>query len=263
MYREPKNEKIFFSVEKTTQKCLQIKRKCVFLSLNVKNTFRNRIMKLRTILKIISFLLLIFSTMVILRYPVAWLASDDVFKYEITVTLYQIICSTEVKIIELFLYLLFDLHMVMLDSKFPQAKFGKFFLADVTIAILNYIIITMHYDNVALGYIAKIALEITACMTTFLCGWSLLKVLKNHAMRNVGLSFILLSSNHLVYIIILGIQFGILMLGESNSVTQFLTTKWIVVQWILLMPLLFVSRIVLFRGTMMLKKHRKNKDEIA
>ena len=218
-------------------------------------------MKLRTVLKIISFVLLIFSTMTVLRYPSTRLLSSGILDGDAGHLICEVFNSIEVKVVELGLYLLFAFHMHMLDFKFPKAEFGRYFRYDMAVALINYIVITMEYSNVSFGYIAKMAVEMASCFTTFLCGWSLCKTLKNHGMMEVGISYFVLSCNHIVYLIVLIVQFCILMYGPSRDVSQFLTPTWMTTQWFLLMPILFFSRVLLFRGTMKLKVHRHKHDD--
>ena len=218
-------------------------------------------MKLRTILKIISFALLVLSTMIVLRYPMSKLMSGNGADGDIIPIIHEAFGSTEVKVAELGMYLLFAFHMHMLDFKFPDAKFGKFFRYDMVVALTNYFVITYEYENVTIGYFAKILVELASCATTFLCGWSLCKTLKSHAMNAVGLSYLVLSLRHIIYLAILGIQFYIIMDGPTKSIEQFLAPKWTLVQWCLLMPILLISRIMLFRGTMMQKVHKHHKQD--
>lgn len=217
---------------------------------------KKKYMKLRTILKINSFLLLLFSTLVVMRHPLGHFSEGE---YSDIAELFG---STEVKGVELFLYLLFAFHMHELDFKFAKAEFGKYFRYDGCIAIINFLILTHTFDNVVGGFFAKIGIEIFAVVTTFFCGFSLCKTLKNHGMKDVGLSYLVLSFRHIVYTVILIVQLFILMFGDSKDVEQFQTNNWILVQWCLLMPILFISRIMLFRGTMKLKVHKHRNREI-
>lgn len=216
-------------------------------------------MKLRTTLKIISFALLVSSTMIVLRYPMSKLMSGNGTDGYIISIIYEAFNSTEVKVAELGMYLLFAFHMHMLDFKFPDAKFGRFFRYDMVVALVNYFVITNEYENVTIGYLAKVLVELASCATTFMCGWSLSKTLKSHAMNTVGFSYLVLSLRHIIYLAILGIQFYILMDGPK-SVGQFLTPTWTQIQWCLLMPILLFSRIMLFRGTIMQKVHKHHKN---
>ena len=72
-------------------------------------------MKLRTTLKIISFALLVSSTMIVLRYPMSKLMSGNGTDGYIISIIYEAFNSTEVKVAELGMYLLFAFHMHILD----------------------------------------------------------------------------------------------------------------------------------------------------
>lgn len=213
-------------------------------------------MKLRTILKIISFILLVFSTMIVLRYPLQYVSGET------AQTFASIFGSDEIKFMELAVYLLFAFHMHMLDFKFPKAEFGKFFRYDMGVSVLNFWILMTTFENVALGFLAKTSVEIAAAVTTFFCGWSLCKTLKNHGMTQVGISYLVLSARHIIYMFILLVQLCIIMFGDTKDTSQFFTPTWIAVQWVLLMPILLISRTMLYRGTMKLKVHKHRNREI-
>ena len=218
-------------------------------------------MKLRTILKIISFVLLIFSTINVFRFPLSCVLEAGLLRGEIIKVIYVFISMPEMKLAETCLYVLFALHMHMLDMKFPKAEFGRYFRYDLMVAIINHVIITMSYTNPVVGYIAKISVEVAACITTFMCGLTLCKILKNNGMQLVGISYILLSLNHVLYSIFIIVQLYMMVYG-SVGLESFLTFGWQVAQWTLVVPLLIVSRVMLFRGTMKLKVHKHKDNEV-
>lgn len=213
-------------------------------------------MKLRDILKVVSFVLLISGILICLKHPLLYaigsLGLVDSFIGTSVIAYYTDVAS----IFDVIVYIAFAVYMNQLDSKFPKAHFGRFFRIDIVVTLINTVVLNLTYDNLMLGYIPKIILEAVASLTTFLCGYAIFQTLRNNAMRKIRLSYWMLSLRHVIYFFVLCTQLYCLTSCDGYTADQFGTTTWVVWQWVLLMPILLLCRILLFKGTMELKKHK-------
>lgn len=212
-------------------------------------------MKLRTKLKIVSSALFISGIIICLRHPLIYaivasgrsqgIIAESILEYY----------SDYASYVDAFVYIVFALYMNRLDTKFPKAHFGKYFRVDIVATMLNVWILNQSYENLILGYLPKMSIEFITIITTFLCGYGVFRTLKNDAMRKVRKSYWLLSIRHALYFFVLCSQLICLSLIDGYTGDRLQSVVWIVIQWVLLMPLLFYSRFVLWRGTMELKIH--------
>ncbi len=212
-------------------------------------------MKLRDILKIVSFVLLLSGILMSLKYPVLGVLERFDLVNNIIGSSAIAYYGSMAGLIDVVIYVIFALYVNQLDSKFPKAHFGRFFRIDIAVTIINVIILHLSYENLILGYVPKIILEALACVTTFLCGHSIYQTLKNNAMCKIRASYWLLSVRHVIYFCVLCVQLFYLSNYDGYTPEQFGTTKWVIAQWVLLMPILLASRALLFWGTMGIKTH--------
>lgn len=209
-------------------------------------------MKLRDSLKIIAIAMLIESIIGAFRQPYMDNFDSLYESFGQVATIVKFYYMDVSVWLQLLLYLLFSWHIVWMGSRIPSSNFSSYFVLDAIVAIANAIVITMSYDYAVYGFFLKIIAEAAGIVTCFCAGWALYKDLHIKPVQTICLSYWVLSLRHLLYCMVLAITGFVYGLdGLSSDALRNHTT--IMIAWGLVVPLLLVSRVMLFVGVKNLK----------
>lgn len=147
-------------------------------------------------------------------------------------------------IVQSIIYLAFCYHIHLLDIQFTDAFFGRPFLIEMALVVLNVVLACSVFDKVVYDYIAKALLEVAFAANCVYAGMSIYKYFRTEAMKKISLSYFIWSARHLIYAVILvNDTMGIM---DNTRPTPSNTT--LIIYWFMLMPILLYSRIVLLQG---------------
>ncbi|MCR5313691.1 MAG: hypothetical protein K6E54_08670 [Bacteroidaceae bacterium] len=149
--------------------------------------------------------------------------------------------------VQLGLYALFVIYMNQLDSRSPHARFGSAFRFDLYVTIINTLLLIISIPSLVISFSIKIIIEIAGIATALIAGYSIYRDIPTPEMQTVRNSYWILSFRHLIYTIIMIVDIYLILFNDVNP-DIFGSKKFTFISWILLMPILLISRFYLFKG---------------
>ncbi|MBO4664652.1 MAG: hypothetical protein J5663_09615 [Bacteroidaceae bacterium] len=222
-------------------------------------------MKTRTKFQITVIVMLVETILLAAKQPLLYnirsianfdegLATTIVIYYTYLYKLAKVIC-----------YLFFLIFVLLLEKEYKHKIFGKFFIADFAIyvidaAILYLLMFAPDLSNNVRHY-TEIAISLASAFTSFFAGTFLYQKIRSRAFRKIRLAYRLYALRYLIYSLVLGVELLLHNVKGMGYMELGSITWWVILSWVLRMPLLVVSRFVLLNGVMDMKTAKETHEE--
>lgn len=169
------------------------------------------------------------------------------------------------KIAKVICYLFFLVFVLLLEKEYKHKIFGKFFIADFAIyvidaAILYLLMFAPDITNNVRHY-TEIAIALASAFTSFFAGTFLYQRVRSKAFRRIRTSYRLYALRYMLYAVILGVELFLHNVQGMGYMELGSITWWVILSWSIRMPLLVISRIVLLSGVMEMKSAKEIHEE--
>jgi len=169
------------------------------------------------------------------------------------------------KITKVVCYLFFLIFVLLLEKEYKHKIFGKFFIADFAIYVIDagilYLLMFAPDITNNVRHYTEIAIALASAFTSFFAGTFLFQRVRSSAFRKVRTAYRLYSLRYLLYAVILMIELFLHNVQGMGYMELGSITWWVLVSWTIRMPLLVISRIVLLNGVMDMKTAKEMHEE--
>ena len=169
------------------------------------------------------------------------------------------------KIAKVVCYLFFLIFILMLEKEYKHKIFGKFFIADFVVYILDAVVLYFFMfvpdlsNNV--HHYTEVVIALMSAFTSFFAGTFLYQKIRSKAFREIRMAYRLYALRYMMYFLVLSVELFLHNVNGMGYMELGTITWWVVLSWVLRMPLLVVSRIVLLKGVMDMKTAKETHEE--
>ena len=169
------------------------------------------------------------------------------------------------KITKVVCYLFFLIFVLQLEKEYKHKIFGKFFIADFAVyvldaAILYLLMIFPDLSNNVRHY-TEIVIALASAFTSFFAGTFLFEKIRSRAFHKIRKAYRLYALRYLLYAIVLSTELFLHDVRGMGYMELGAITWWVLLSWLIRMPLLVYSRLVLLRGVLDIKTAKETHEE--
>lgn len=222
-------------------------------------------MKTRTKFKITVIAMLIETILLAIKQPVLYkivpiahfdpgLATTIIIYYTYLYKLAKVAC-----------YLSFLILILLLEKEYKHKIFGKFFIADFLVCVVDaailFLLMNMPDLSNDVRHYTEIVIGLVSAFTSFFAGTFLYQKVHSPAFRQVRTAYRLYALRYLLYAFVLSIEVYLHLAKGMGYMAIGSITWWVVLSWCIRMPLLVISRIYLLRGVLNMKSAKELHEE--
>ena len=202
-------------------------------------------MTLRVAIKYLAIALLVECIIMMFKHPIMLEKSLIAELFGSTAYEWTMIFFNDIfVVIQAIIYLAFCYHIHLFDIQFTDAFFGRAFRIEMALTMFSVALMFLPFDKLVYAYIVKVVLELLFAANCVYAGIGIYNYFRTEPFKKIRLSYFIWSARHVIYGLILVYD----TVGIIDNTRPEATDSSLVVYWILLMPMLLVSRLVLIRG---------------
>ncbi|MBP5478887.1 MAG: hypothetical protein J6Y15_05960 [Bacteroidaceae bacterium] len=169
------------------------------------------------------------------------------------------------KMAKVICYLFFLIFVLLLEKEYKHKIFGKFFIADFAVYVLDasilYLLMFAPDLSNNVRHYTEIVIALMSAFTSFFAGTFLYQKIRSKAFRKIRTAYRLYALRYILYVVVLSIELILHNFKGMGYMELGSYTWWVVLSWAIRMPLLIYSRVVLFTGVMDMKTAKETHEE--
>ncbi len=162
-------------------------------------------------------------------------------------------------------YLFFLIWILALEKEYKHKIFGKFFIADFIVCVVDaailFLLMNMPDLSNDVRHYTEIVIGLASAFTAFFAGTFLYQKVHSKAFRYVRTGYRIYALRYLLYAIILSVEVYLHTFKGMGYMAIGSITWWVVLSWCIRMPLLVLSRIYMLRGILNMKSAKEIHEE--